>query len=361
MKILHVSDSYLPRLGGIELHVRDLAGRQRAAGHEVWIATRTACGDLADGPGVLRVGHTGPGRLLDPSADVVHAHVSIVSPFSLAAAHRSARAGIPTVVTVHSMWTHAGPLPWLARELWRMREWPVTWSAVSEPAAVTVRELLDVPVHVVPNAVDLAEWTPPPDLPPADPPHVVSVMRLTGVKRAVPLVRTLRRAAQEVDLTATIVGDGPDRRSVERYLRRHRLTVRVRLTGTLDRAAIRRELAAASIFVAPAHRESFGIAALEARASGVPILASARSGVATFVDHGRDGLLAADDRGLTTQLLRLLGDRQLREQIARHNRLVPPAYGWDEALARNAELYVAANSRFQPAESLAGGGGVLVA
>jgi glycosyltransferase involved in cell wall biosynthesis len=338
VRILHVTDCYLPRVGGIELHVRDLAERQRVAGHQVTVATRTP-GGAADDDDVLRVL---PGRrdwLTDDPPDVLHAHVSIVSPFALAAARGSARLGVPTVVTVHSLWTHVGPLPQLARDLWGMRAWDVTWTAVSDRAAQPVRNLLGVPVHVVPNAVDLDMWRPPECVPRTDPPSVLSVMRLTQVKRAIPLVRILGRVAEEVDFTATIVGDGPERDAVERVLRRHRLTDRVTLTGALDRPAIQRHLDHASIFLAPAHRESFGIAALEARATGVPVLASSRSGIASFIEPDRDGLLAHDDRGFADQLVTLLRDGVLRERLARHNRLVPPGFGWADALARNEDVY----------------------
>jgi len=339
MRVLHVTDSYLPTLGGIELHVRDLTARQQAAGHDVSIATRTPPGHAGGpGPDVRRVRGARRAPLTELAPDVVHAHVSIVSPFALGTARRSALLGIPTVVTVHSLWTHVGCLPELARELWGMRRWNVTWAAVSEPAAQPVRDLLGVPVHVVPNAVDLAEWRPF-DTVPDGAPHVLSVMRLTGVKRALPLVHTLRRAARAADFTATVVGDGPQREAVQRYLRRHGLAERVRMTGALDRSEIRGLLSRASIFVAPAHRESFGIAALEARASGVPVVASSRSGIATFIEHGRDGLLGASDREVGDHLVALLRDPGLRAQIARHNRLVPPAYGWDQALARNDEVY----------------------
>jgi glycosyltransferase involved in cell wall biosynthesis len=346
MRILHVTDSYLPTLGGIELHVRDLAARQRAAGHDVIVATRTpapagvAVGAETDDVCRVDLGQRAWLAAADP--DVVQAHVSIISPFALATARRCALRGIPTVVTVHSLWSHVGPLPELARELWGLHRWDVTWSAVSEKAARPVRDLLGVPVHVVPNAVDLGEWTPFGDLPRVEPPHVLSVMRLTSVKRALPLVRTLGRVARDDEFTATIVGDGPDRGAVQRYLRRHGLTDRVRLTGALDRKEIRRLLGQTSIFLAPAHRESFGIAALEARASGVPVVASSRSGVASFVEHGRDGLLGGDDRELGDHLTTLLRDPALLERMARHNRLVPPSYGWDQALVRNEAVYRAA-------------------
>jgi len=331
VRILHVTDSYLPTVGGIELHIRDLVDRQRACGHDVRVATRSA-------PRVDRG---------DP--DVVHAHVSIVSPFALSTARRSALRGVPTVVTVHSLWTHVGPLPQVAREVWQMRHWDVTWTAVSERAAQPVRELLGRAVHVVPNAVDLAEWTPPPRPPAAVPPRVLSVMRLTGVKRALPLARALRHAAGRHDFTATIVGDGPQRAAVQRYLSHHRLADRVRLTGSLDRREIRALLREASVFVAPAHRESFGIAALEARAVGVPVVASSRSGVATFIEHGVSGLLGPDDRGLSDHLETLLSDPVLRERMALHNRRLVPPYGWEQALRRNEDAYLLAARARRPA------------
>jgi glycosyltransferase involved in cell wall biosynthesis len=338
VKIVHVTDSYLPTIGGIELHVHDLATRQRAAGHDVAVAARTEAADAA-GDVVRRIDHQRQGWLLHEAPDVVHAHVSIVSPFALATARRAGRLGIPTVVTVHSLWSHVGRLPELARDVWGMRRWDVTWSAVSDRAADPVRTVLGVPVHILPNAVDLDRWTPFGETPDPEPPHVLSVMRLTGVKRAMPLVRTLAWVAARTELTATIVGDGPERARMQRHLRRHRLTDRVRLTGALERGEIRRELANASVFLAPAHRESFGIAALEARASGVPVVASARSGVATFIEHGTDGLLGDDDRDLAEQLLTLIAAPALRTQIALHNRAVVPSFGWDQALERTAELY----------------------
>jgi glycosyltransferase involved in cell wall biosynthesis len=342
VRILHVTDSYLPTLGGIELHVRDLSARQRRAGHDVTVATRTATGADEPDDDVRRVGVRDRSWPVDDAPDVVHAHVSIVSPFALAAARRAAIEGLPTLVTVHSVWTRVGPLPVLARELWGMRQWDVTWTAVSGRAAQPVRDLLQVPVAVVPNAVDLVEWSPLPAPPVVSPPHVLSVMRLTTVKRTLPLARMLRRAAAATDLRATVVGDGPERAALQRYLRRHRLTDRVRLTGVLSRAEIRELLGQTSVFVAPAHRESFGIAALEARASGVPVVASAQSGVATFIEHGRDGLLGRSDRELGDHLLTLLGSAGLRERMAAHNRSVPPAFGWEQALERNLELYGAA-------------------
>ena len=116
----------------------------------------------------------------------------------------------------------------------------------------------------------------------------------------------------------------------------------VELPGRLDRAAIRDRLAAASVFLAPAELESFGIAALEARCVGLPVVASSRSGVGEFITPGVDGLLSASDAGMVDDLARLLTDPALRTAITRHNRTVAPDFGWQAAGTRTLEVYARA-------------------
>jgi glycosyltransferase involved in cell wall biosynthesis len=86
--------------------------------------------------------------------------------------------------------------------------------------------------------------------------------------------------------------------------------------------------------VAPAPRESFGIAALEARAAGLPVVARAQSGVADFVADGTEGLLGHTLGDLARAVARLCTDAALRGSIAAHNRATPPAAGsWSSVLA----------------------------
>ena len=94
----------------------------------------------------------------------------------------------------------------------------------------------------------------------------------------------------------------------------------VELVGRRTRDEIRTAFARADVFVAPANLESFGIAALEARCAGLPVVAMARTGIREFVANGREGLLAQSDRDMVEQLLRLIRDPELRQRIATHNR-----------------------------------------
>ncbi|GCD90268.1 glycosyltransferase family 4 protein [Nocardioides sp. LS1] len=350
-RVLHVTDCYLPRLGGIEMHVSDLVAHQRAAGADARVLTTTPDPGAADPAWVHRLPASGPLALDAAIAevlaaqhpDVVHVHVSVWSPFASIAARRAAALGIPTLVTIHSLWTYLGPLPAMARGVLGLRDWPVHWSAVSDRAAGPIRAMLgpDVPVDVLPNAVDPADWRLPPAL--VDVPTLVTVGRLAWTKRPLALARMLRdlrgRLPEDMPVRAVVIGDGPQRQRLEAYLHRHGMADWVSVPGRLERSAIRDHLAAASVYVAPAVLESFGIAALEARCAGLPVVGSSRSGLGEFVTHGVDGLLADSDDGMVDALVELLTTPGLRADIAAHNRQVAPDLGWDVARARTDALY----------------------
>ncbi|MFD2349479.1 glycosyltransferase [Nonomuraea ferruginea] len=166
----------------------------------------------------------------------------------------------------------------------------------------------------------------------------MAVGRLAPRKQPVGLLRILEKARARVPaaipLRATVVGDGPARPAMERYLARHGMSGWVSLPGRYSRERIAKVLESADVFVAPAPRESFGIAALEARTAGLPVVARTQSGVADFVEHGTEGLLGRDPGAVAEAVARLCEDRGLRERITRHNRANPPAAGsWPTVLA----------------------------
>ena len=354
-RIAHVTDVFLPRLGGIETHVDDLVRHQRAAGLDADVLTPTPGGHEPDPTWVRRM-PAGRARALIGEYDVVHVHVSMWSPYGVGVARAAIAAGLPTLITVHSMWAGAGGVIRLAA-LAGLRRWPVAWSAVSGAAADTFRRSLgDAEVAVLPNAIDVQDWRPPaPVLAEASsglptsrgPVTLISVMRMMPRKRPVHLVRLFEsvRAATGADVRLVVVGDGPLRRRMERRIRRAGIADVVRLTGRLPREDVLAELRAASIYVAPAPKESFGIAALEARCAGLPIVASRASGVGEFVRHQEDGLLVAGDVEMTRALVRLVCDPDLRARITTHNRDVAPPFDWTDILAQTDDLYAVAAAR----------------
>ncbi len=352
MRVLHLSDHYLPVLGGIETHVSDLATRQAARGDDVSVLTWTPAsveGRVSPDAGPVRVRRVRSlleGARLDVSGfDVVHVHLSVVAPFSAPLAALAARRGVPTVVTVHSMWNGMGPVPAAAAALSGLRSAPVVWTAVSTVAAAHVEARLPggARVRVLPNAVAVAPRERSPDAPRDGSVHLATAMRVARRKRPLPLVAMVGRLAREVDvpLRLTVVGDGPLRSRLERRAAAAGLEDVV-VTGRLERPEVLARLATADVYVAPAVLESFGLAALEARCVGLPVVGHAASGLVDFVRHGVDGLLADSDGDLVRLLAGLVRDPAARTRIAEHNRTVPSGLTWAAALDRHDATYVSA-------------------
>ena len=332
MRILHVTDTYFPRLGGIELHVHDLASRQRAGGHDVEILTVTGDRGTTEIPSSLAVHRPASTRLTDKFVfgwrardyarrhgfDVIHAHASTLSPLAYTCLGWSNE--IPAVITVHSLWRRYTPLYQGFDAALKWSRWPVVWSAVSHAAAECVSNAATRPfdVPVVPNGIDLARWTN--TVRTESPGHlrIVSVMRLAPRKRPMPLMRMLaavRRALPaDVKLSAVIVGEGPAHQEMQQFADRHGMSDWLSLPGHLPRSAIADVLGNADVYVAPATLESFGIAALEARAAGVPVIGRLGTGLSDFIIDAEDGVLVASDRAMVDT--RLCGWRKRRNPAA---------------------------------------------
>jgi glycosyltransferase involved in cell wall biosynthesis len=362
VKVAHVSDFYLPRLGGIEMHVSDLTELQRAQGHDVQVITSTPGPDHPDLHRVtkgFRQPHAlhplavraGIETLRDLDVDVVHAHLGVASPLAFFLARAAARDGVPTVVTVHSMWAGVRPIMSTMDTLGGWSTLPITWTAVSEAAGAPVRRLLppDTEIRVLANGIDQDGWRMPAAAERPEELVLVAVMRLARRKRPIALLRIVHRAQVALErlgdptrLRLLVAGDGPHRQAMQSFLRRHEMTDSVALLGRLDRQEVRRVLGSSHVFLAPADLESFGIAALEARCAGLPVVAKAQGGVGEFIGHGREGLLCASDADMTDAVVRLVRDRELRRQIAAHNRTADCSVAWTTLLQKTEEAYASA-------------------
>jgi glycosyltransferase involved in cell wall biosynthesis len=360
LRIGLVSDCYVPRLGGIEMQVHDLARHLMGAGHDVVVITPTPGPAVMDGVRVQRIDvpllpfdipftpkafRLVADLLERERVDVAHFHGGIASPLAYGAARAAQRAGIPTVVTVHCMWSYAAPAFAALDRLGHWTEWPAVLSAVSDVAAEPIRRIAgpDRDVIVLPNGIDNDAWAVEPTDRDPSVVTVVSVMRLAPRKRPLQLLKMVRRVVDrlgdDVALSVIVIGEGPERRQLEKFLRANGLTEVVQLVGRRSREEIRDIFSGSDVFVAPANLESFGIAALEARCAGLPVVAKARTGIREFVEHGREGLLASDDRDMVDQLTRIVRDAELRGVITKNNREHPSPVDWTDVVARNVAAY----------------------
>lgn len=360
MRVALVCDWFLPRVGGIELHLRDLAIALRATGVDARIVTTTRGDEVVDGVPVHRVhAPLAPGShfAFTPGAlrsverviraegfDVVHAHASVVSPVAYAGAIAGSKAALPTVLTFHSMLHRSSFLLGASETLFRWATGRIVLSAVSSVVAEqAARWIPGASVGVLPNGIDSAFWRGTRRAPTGGEVLFVSAMRLSRKKRPLRLVRafaeTVRFVAESPRVRLIVAGEGPDRAAMVRLAAELGVADRVELPGQLSREALRDLYGRAHAFVLPSERESFGIAALEARAAGLPVIGMLASGVRDFIRQGADGLLARDEAELSRYMSRIALDVPFREYVLHRNVSAAPPYDWRDVAELHLRMY----------------------
>jgi glycosyltransferase involved in cell wall biosynthesis len=136
----------------------------------------------------------------------------------------------------------------------------------------------------------------------------------------------------DVPFTLELLGEGPERRRLEHFARAHHMEPWLQLPGRVSRDELRRRYWESDLYLTPARLEAFGIAALEARTAGLPVLARSGTGVADFVVKGVHGVLAEDDDALAEALAELVVDDRTRTDMACHSATTPPPQAWPQVL-----------------------------
>jgi glycosyltransferase-like protein len=115
----------------------------------------------------------------------------------------------------------------------------------------------------------------------------------------------------------------------------------VRVLGTLTDAQIERLYRAADAFAFPSTKEGFGLAALEALASGLPLVASDLDALATFLEDGHSAMLVpvGDSNALGAALAQLARSRATRSQLRGQGLRVAADYSWNRAAIEHERVY----------------------
>jgi len=139
----------------------------------------------------------------------------------------------------------------------------------------------------------------------------VTLMHISNfrpLKRTEDVVRIFARVHDQMDARLVLIGDGPDYGRTRDLVEKLGLTDAVRYVGVVDEVAPL--LKAADVLLLPSETESFGLVALEAMASGVPVVASDVGGLPEVVEHGVSGFLApvGDIDAMAAYCMRILED-----------------------------------------------------
>lgn len=208
----------------------------------------------------------------------------------------------------------------------------------SETAIVAMRAVRIPRTARVPFGVDTATFHPARRDPtwrtevgvPASRPVALYVGRLAREKNLDVLLRALPELGRRAGVTLVCIGDGPLRLQLER-LARDGTNDLVLLSFESDRQRLARAYASADVFVAPCAHETFGLAALEAAASGLPVAGAAEGAVGAQLAGQSWGRTFSprDATGLVAAVTDLLGAD--REALSRAARETAEGYSWDRA------------------------------
>jgi N-acetyl-alpha-D-glucosaminyl L-malate synthase BshA len=206
-------------------------------------------------------------------------------------------------------------------------------------------------IHVVPNFVDTTRYRPresrcsPLLCVSADAPIVMHVSNLRPVKRVSDTIRAFGDACGGTKAQLVIVGDGPDRAEADALVTELRLGEQVQFLGLVDDVADL--LPFADALVVSSELESFGLAALEALACGVPVVGYDSGGMKEVVEDGKSGFLVrfGDVPALAARLKTLLANETLRRDFgARGRRRAEEEFALQKILGVHEKLYLAAIS-----------------
>jgi L-malate glycosyltransferase len=118
---------------------------------------------------------------------------------------------------------------------------------------------------------------------------LVHLSNFRPVKRVLDVVEVFARVSREVPSRLMLIGDGPDRSAAEQLALRYNVQDRIHFLGKQDN--VHELLPLADLMIMPSQMESFGLAALEAMACGVPAIATRVGGVPELIDDNVNGLL----------------------------------------------------------------------
>ena len=359
MSALGVGIACFPTVGGSGVAASQLAMQLAARGHRVHVVSSAVPVRLA-GRGAWTVhlvesslrplpGAVGPPTALAramaeistrESLDVLHVHYALPhGPAALLAREQLRARGLRApalVTTLHG--TDVTGVGDDAAARAQVRETVLESDAVLTPSAWLRRRAVEtlglgssVQLEVLPNFVDpeifhplddgggevpalfpALDWTPE-----RRPAVLLHASNFRPVKRVGDAVRALAEVRRVRAAVLVLVGDGPERSGVEALAAA--LGVRDAVAFAGERRSLGDLFAHADLFLLPSDQESFGLAALESLASGVPVVASDVGGVPEVVTQGETGWLvpARDPTSMARAVLSLLADPVRRRAMGR--------------------------------------------
>jgi N-acetyl-alpha-D-glucosaminyl L-malate synthase BshA len=259
--------------------------------------------------------------------DLLHVHYAIPHSISamLARQMTAARRTLPFITTLHGTdITLVGMDP----SYFAITKFSIEQSdgvtSISEDLRRHTLEVFGVSneIRVIHNFVNCTTYAPDPErkgaeeFAPAGEKLLIHLSNFRPVKRVQDCIRVLAEVRKHADVRLLMVGDGPERGPAEHLAGQLGVNRHVEFLGKQNH--VERLIRLAHVILMPSDMESFGLAALEAMACGVPAVATRVGGVPELITDGEDGLLenVGDIDGMSARVLDLITDDKLHERMA---------------------------------------------
>lgn len=162
---------------------------------------------------------------------------------------------------------------------------------------------------------------------PTGAPVIGAISRLSHEKNVGLLLKAFALVAKEIpEATLRVYGDGPERETLASLAESLGIGPKTAFLGHVPEAGTR--CGEFAIFAVPSSRESFGLAALEAMACGVPVVATKVGGLPELILDGETGMLVPpeDERAMADALLKVLREPELARRLGEAGRVRAAAY-----------------------------------
>ncbi|NLL13742.1 MAG: glycosyltransferase family 4 protein [Fibrobacter sp.] len=371
-------------IGGLGVHVTELAAGLERRGHEIHVFTRRKQDqshyDQIDGVHYHRVDHgisdnfvQSMDWMCQAMAHRFHEVTSMIGKFELVHAHDwltgnvlkyiSDGFGTPGILTMHSTEYgrdgnvfHDGFASWIRDTEYAACNHAKMIISISGFLAEEIQRIYGVhhsKIHVVPNGVAYHHFNgylePGPvkeryGIAPLDP-TILAVGRMIAQKgmdllvEAVPMVLGYFPSAKFI-----IAGEGPEKEGLINRANQLGVGHAIRFLGSLSRGEYSELMRSIDILALPSRNEPFGIVALEAWAAGKPVVATTAGGPREFVWHNVNGFLVdANPGGLAHGIGSLLADHDHCRALGRNGRVaVEDRFNWDTVASYTEGVYNAA-------------------
>ncbi|RKY96302.1 MAG: hypothetical protein DRQ03_07485 [Candidatus Hydrothermota bacterium] len=375
MKILQVSDSYLPFPGGVAEHMYNLKKALEKRGHDVWVLTTQYYGDGTiredkdeyRDERVIRMGKVvvlPPLKMFNATQltvtfdpllhlhvrdfirrnrfDVVHLHGPLAPNLPGIVSHYSP---YPQVATFHTAfvgfnWNKIGKFLFY-RDSRKIRK----YIFVSRVAKDVIDHVYKSTGIIIPNGIDFERFHKQKEKLIKDRTDKILVgflSRLEPRKGLDILIKALAISDFLRNNVELIVGgDGPLRKKYEFMARDS--GIKFKFLGQIERGKVPVFYKSLDVFVAPSRGgESFGMILLEAMASGVPVIASDIPGYMEVIKDGFNGILFKNESPecLSRKLIFLIKDNAMRNSLVNNALSFARKYDWEIIAERIEEVYL---------------------